>query len=503
MRGRRPEGVPSAGELFVANSGIPYEIHPRPVPGQQPPPHPPAYDAASDDLFDWAKIRRYVVFSLGSVRRRFGLFMAVATSMVIFAGLALWALPKTYEVESRLLAQKNPVLAVKADASVTTDPTRAAAEIIVRHENLHALIRQTDLIAEWPRHRAPILRFKDWLVEKLGRTPPPEDLLAGLTGLLERNLNVWATPDGTVVIRLLWPDDRVMAYRLVDAAQQNFLEMRHVMEVSSIAEQISILEGHAANMKKDIMKQVEQLQQAQQRSSREAVHAAVRPPAPKPLDPEVANLRVMLEGKRRAIADLEEYRRRHLTELQTRLTEQRAVYSESHPAIIDLEQSIDSLRRDSPQLLALRKEEADLRQRLSTMADGADTSSASAALSIPADLFRDRGEDSNVEYQRAQLRFAVQQFAHLRERIDAGRIDLDTARAAFKYRYSVVVPAQVPRGPVKPKAMLVMVAAFVAGLFLALFATTATDFRSGVVLETWQLQNLLGPGHPVIEVSAP
>lgn len=482
----------------MANSGIPYEIHPRPIQGQPPSP-PQPYEAPPDDLFDWEKIRRYVVFSLGSVRRRFGLFMAVAGSMVLFAAAALWALPKTYEVESRLLAQKNPNLSVKADASQTTEPTRAAAEIIVRHENLQSLIQQTDLIAEWPKHRAPILRFKDWMTAKMGKTPGADELTKGLTGLLENNLNVWATPDGTVTIRLRWPDDRVMAYRLVDAAQQNFLEMRHVLEVSTIAEQISILEGHAANLKKDIMKQVEQLQQSQQRSAKDP-----RPlprPSIKALDPEVVNLRVMLEGKRRALADLEEYRRRHLNELQTRLSEQRAVYSGNHPAIIDLEQSIESLRRDSPQLLALRQEEADLRQQLSRL-DTSETA-PSAALAIPADLFRDRGEDSTVEYERAQLRFAVQQYAHMRERIDAGRIDLDTARAAFKYRYSVVVPAQVPRGPIKPKALLVMSAALIAGILLALFATTATDFRSGVVLETWQLQNLLGPGQAVIEVSSP
>jgi hypothetical protein len=485
----------------VAHSGIPYEIHPRPIPGQPqaaPPPH--SYEAPDDDLFDWDKIRRYLVFSLGSVRRRFGLFMAVAASMVLLAAAALWALPKTYEVESRLLAQKSAVLAVKADASQATDPTRSAAEIIVRHENLHALIQQTDLIAEWPKHRAPILRFKDWVVATMGTTPGADELTKGLTGLLENNLTVWATPDGAVVIRLRWPDDRVMAYRLVDAAQQNFLEMRHVLEVSTIAEQISILEGHAANLKKEIMKQVEQLQQAQQRSVKDS-HPVVRAPPPKVPDVDVVNLRVMLEAKRRALTDLEDYRRRHLTELQTRLAEQRAVYSESHPAIIDLEQSIESLKRESPQLASLRQEEADLKQQLSRL-DLSETA-PSAALTIPADLFRDRGEDSNLEYERAQLRFAAAQYAHMRERIDAGRIDLDTARAAFKYRYSVVVPAQVPRGPIKPKALLVMVAALIAGILLALFATTVTDFRSGVILETWQLQNLLGPGQPIIEVRSP
>ncbi len=480
----------------MANSGIPYEVHPRPVPGQHPSPHA-VHDPPPDDLFDWAKIRQYVVFSLGSVRRRFGFFMAVAGSMILIAGAALWAMPKTYEVESRLLAQKNPVLAVKADASQTTDPTRAAAEIIVRHENLHALIRQTDLVAEWSKHRAPLLQLKDWVSAKMGSTPRPEELMDGLTGLLEKNLTVWATPDGMVVIRLRWPDDRVMAFRLVDAAQQNFLEMRHVLEVSTIAEQISILEGHAANLKKDIMKQVEQLQQSQQRSSNEP--RVARLPPPKALDSEVVNLRVMLDAKRRALADLEEYRRRHMLELQTKLAEQRAVFSESHPAIMDLAQSIESLRRESPQLIALRQEENDLRQQLARVSDGADTTS-SATLAIPADLFRDRGEDSTVEYERAQLRFAVQQHAHLRERIDAGRIDLDTARAAFKYRYSVVFPAQIPRGPIKPKASLVMFASLVAGVLLALFATTAADVRTGLVLEQWQLRDLLGPSKAVVSV---
>ncbi len=483
----------------MATSGIHYEVHPRTPPPPHPPPHH-AYDRAHDDLFDWAKVRRYVVFSLGSVRRRFGLFMSVSSVMLLLAAVALWAMPKTYEVESRLLAQKNSVLAVRADASQATEPTRAAAENIVRHDNLQALIRQTDLLAEWPKHRAPIMRLKDWISLKMGSTPDPKELMQGLTGLLEKNLTVWTTPEGSVVIRLQWPDDKVMAYRLVDAAQQNFLENRHIVEVSTIAEQISILEGHAANQKKEIMKQVDQLQQ---RSSKEA-RPVLRAPALKPMDPDVVNLRVMLDAKRRALADLEDYRRKHLVELQTRLAEQRAVYSESHPSIIDLEQSIDSLKRDSPQVLALRQEETDLRQRLSRESDGADDGTA-GALAIPAELFRsDRlGEDSAVEYQRAQLRFAVQQYAHLRERMDAGRIDLDTARAAFKYRYSVVVPAQVPRGPIKPKALVVIMAALIAGLLLALFATTAADLRSGVVLETWQLQDLLGPGKAIIEVRTP
>ena len=463
------------------------------------PPHP-AYEGPQDELFDWQKWRRYAAFSFGSVRRRPFLFAFVFCGMVLLAAAALAVLPKTYEVESRLLAQKNPVLAVRADANQMDQPTRAAAETIIRRENLQALISQTELLQEWPKRRAPSLRFKDWLLRLLKRQTSEQELSEGLTGLLEKNLTVWTTPDGTVVIKLHWPD-ALMAYRLVDAAEQNFLEKRHVLEISTIAEQISIYEGHAAKLKNDIEAEVAELERMRQDSAPRRSAA----PAPRPrtrIDPDVLNLRVTLEGKRRAIADLEEARRRHFSELQTRLAEQRAVYSENHPMLLDLQRSIDSLRQESPQLSALREEERELRRQLAELPGGGEGTMPGAP-EIPPDLFRGGDEHSSVEYARAQLRYAAQQYAAMRERIDSARIDLDTARAAFKYRYSVVIPPQVPRGPIKPKAPLVMAGAIIAGLFLALFATTFADLRAGVVLKHWQLEDLLGHPGTIVAVRLP
>jgi hypothetical protein len=466
-------------------------VLPRPAPE-------PVYEETHEELFDWEKLRRYAAFSLGSIRRRPLLFLLVAGGMVAFAATGLAVLPKTYEVESRLLAQKNPVLAVRADANPMDVPTKAAAETIIRRDNLKDLIRQTDLLQEWPKRRAPLLRVKDWLLRALHRSPGEKELTEGLTDLLEKNFTVWTTPDGTVTVKVHWPD-ALMAYRLVDAAEQNFIERRHVLEVSTIAEQISILEGHAAGLKEKIETEVADLQRLRDASApRGSRTPAARPRAR--IDPEVLNLRVMLDSKRRAIADLEESRRRHFVELQTRLSEQRAVYAENHPMLLDLQRSIDSLRQESPQLAALRQEERELRRQLSERPDGGD-GALPGAPTIPAELFRafSADEDSSVEYARAQLQYAAQQYAAMRGRIDAARIDLDTARAAFKYRYSVVSPPQVPRGPIKPKAPLVIAAALFAGLVLALFATTLADFRTGVVLKRWQLEDLLGP-KAIVEV---
>jgi uncharacterized protein involved in exopolysaccharide biosynthesis len=461
---------------------------------------PPSISEVSrDDLFDWQRFRRHAALSARSIRRRWSLFLFVSAGMVLLAAGALAVLPRTYEVEARLLAQRNAVLSVRADSGPgQPEPTRAVAETILQRDNLYALLRQADLLQEWPRHRAPLQSAKDWLLRALHRAPSEKDLAQGLIELLEKNFEVWTTPDGAVTIRLRWPDP-VMAYRLVDAAQQNFLERRHLLEVSTIVEQISILEAHAAQLKNDVETQVAQLQRLRVQSAASGTRPAP-PPAPASLvDPETLNLKVKLNAKQRAIADLEEFWRRHLVELQTKLAEQRAIYSENHPIVLDLERSIESFRKDSPQLAALRAEEADLRRRLSASSEETEES----APQIPAELFRDTGtEDPPVEYARAQLRYATQQYAAMRARIHAARIDLDTARAAFKYRYAVIAPPQVPRGPIRPKVPQVMLAAVLAGLLLALVATTAADLREGLVLDRWQLEELL-PAQTIVKVRLP
>ena len=56
-----------------------------------------------------------------------------------------------------------------------------------------------------------------------------------------------------------------------------------------------------------------------------------------------------------------------MAELQTRLQEQLATFSENHPAVLDTQQSLEALRQDSPQVAALKRElaplEADLKKR--------------------------------------------------------------------------------------------------------------------------------------------
>jgi uncharacterized protein involved in exopolysaccharide biosynthesis len=89
------------------------------------------------------------------------------------------------------------------------------------------------------------------------------------------------------------------------------------------------------------------------------------------------------------------------------------------------------------------------------------------------------------------LQQSAQKYADLETRIDGAKIELDIAKTAHKYRFSIVRPAEVSRRPSKPNplALFVGVSFFV---FLIAFGGVLLRERSrGLVVEAWQLERSL------------
>jgi chromosome segregation ATPase len=323
-----------------------------------------------------------------------------------------------------------------------------------------------------------------------------EEKLDALIGLLGKQLHV-ATDEGTVTIGIEWNDPN-MAFRLVEAAQQNFLEARHASEVSTIAETISILEGHAANVRETIDGTLDDLHKArtqeEEKRPRQAADSPRREAAP---DKELTEVRVMLNAKRRAIADLEEFRQKRMAELQTLLAEQRQTYAPGHPTLANTLQNIQALSTESPQITQLKHEEKELLAEYNQRggkdrAEVPRTPINEVAQALLEHGHRESDEDENVSYARSRLKIAMANYDELLDRIEGARIELDTARAAFKYRYSVISPAQVPKRPEKPKPATFLGIGIFMALVLALLTTTLLDLSSGRILESWQVERRLG-----------
>jgi hypothetical protein len=467
-------------------------------------------------------VASYIAFIRRSITRRWIVSLTVF-SLLIGCSLAVAALwPRTYHCESRFIAQPN--LFAPRERQGTGDALSGAADVILRHESLEAVIKQTNLVKSWPTTRAPLLKWKDRVMAWLRGSMTDEMTRKMLVGTLETKLFV-TTTGNAATITIDWPDPH-MAAELVNAAEQNFLESRHVAEISTIAEYISILETHAVKVRDEIYKISEQLQKLREdrraseekklaekraaaRDAKESAPVVALPRRPvvtrKPVadDEDTARARVMLEAKQRAITELEGDRTRRLLDARGKLAELESQYTAVHPLIVDTHRTISTLTRESPQVSALRGEVRDLENELKRRTTEAEVGvilggsplggarvASDRAEPLPTEIIG-LAEDEDLDPAvAAQFRYAVSNYTRIRDDISAARIDLDTAQAAFSHRYKIVIPAEAPNKPSKPKIPLIIGAGIVGALFAALIAAILAELRTGKIIERWQVQQI-------------
>jgi uncharacterized protein involved in exopolysaccharide biosynthesis len=456
----------------------------------------------------WAVVGAHALLVVHAIARHKLLFALTWASVVGMSLGLVAALPKTYGVQTTIQVSPTQVIsalggvAQPAAGTVASAPGKYAVETVFTRQNLVALIRQTGLIEQWPRIRAPLPRLKDAIWRRIFPQPTPEEQLNSFVGMLEKQL--WVNPDQTTVtIGIAFPDPQ-LALRLVEAAQQNFLEARQVQEISTINEAIAILESRASEAREGLDQSLKKVEEA--RKGRAAKLGRLPSPSRSPL-PSLdslsrrgSQLQLQVESKQRTLAALVEARHRRISELQSRLEQERDLYSETHPAVVDTRESLEALQRqESPEIVALQQElaplETELQQRglLSDVPLKAQRERQSVA-DAPAlesfDPLEDR--DPGIDYAKTELRHAYARYNGLQDRIQAARLELDSTRAAFKYRYVVIRPAQPPRGPVAPKTLLIVIASVMAGLVLAAFGSAFVDLASRTFVEDWQVQQALG-----------
>jgi hypothetical protein len=349
----------------------------------------------------------------------------------------------------------------------------AAREIVLRRDNILALMKATNLVEEWQRTRSPLLRFKDWLFGLLGLAPTEEDRIDALVGLVDDRLQVGTGEVGTVSFVIRWPDPQ-MAVHLVDEAMKSFVEYRRVGETIAINESIAILERSAVALEAQITETIAQTPR------RPTTRAAPRRPLPRAPGPSPQNMVQMsrmkseLEARQQDIVRMTASRSQQLSEARGRLTAAQTIYTEDHPTVLALRQTVEQLSRDSPELAAARQEVRDLQDRydaLSIKVGVATEDAQSRALAGDTTSLDPLGMvhlGDETDAVSVRLRVEMSQLAAIRERENAARAELASAEAGFKYRYTVTRPPRLPRGPVSPNVTLIMLAGAIASLILAI-----------------------------------
>jgi hypothetical protein len=205
---------------------------------------------------------------------------------------------------------------------------------------------------------------------------------------------------------------------------------------------------------------------------------------------------------KRRYADIQGDSERRLRDERAKLADLKLRFAPSHPDVVTAEQRIAMLSREPSEVAVLRADiknlESDIEQRL--LAKGGETSvttrpgtaqpTAAGAEPIPAEIVRLLDEDDTDPVLATQLAGAIRKYGGLRDDIRSARIDLDTAQAAFNHRYKLIVPAEVPSRPSKPKGILILGGGLALTLLLALLAPILAELRRGIITERWQVQQL-------------
>ncbi len=479
---------------------------------------------AEGEGIDVDRIREMVAFVLHAARRRpkltaitFGVVAALGVTVAI-------VMPRAYVAQVKLLAQRSSTIRTLTSSNPQMDavdnPTKNAAAMIQRRDNLVTLVKEADLVHRFEATRSPALRLKDRVSAALFGAPSAEDKQLSLVFTLEHKLDVTAD-ENSVDISVEWSNPKI-AYDLVTLVQKNFLEARYDNDVAAVNESIAVLEEHAKNELTHVDAELTEYQKVVATTAAKTVMpptatprgtyvlgpriAGVAPIVVMP-DPELAKA---LEEKRAQIRSLEEGQRHTLETLRTQLLQAQATLTPMHPAVIALQQQIDTASQPSPGLVQARSEERDLMAQIvpprpaaspsapqagtgpgvrpSTSAAEAD---ASTPDSLPALPLNQLDRDGRLQLAQSKLASAIRSYQDALARIDAARVELDITETAYKHRYTVVSPAEVPAKPKKATAQLVGVGSILGGALLAILLAAALDMAGGLILESWQVKRRL------------
>ncbi len=465
-------------------------------PGAQPPDEP---------LIDLALAADLAHFIRNACRRHRIVLSLVFTAFVAAGIFGALLLPRKYYTETKLLADRNVVMPLLGNPgrprTEDDSPTRMAYDLIMTRENLRRIVTQTNLIRESARHRSLLGRTKRRVLELLSGPMTAEEELDAVVWSLRTSMHV-QVGEGTVTIGASWLDPK-LTFQIVDIAARNYLADRQVQELSLISGTISILEKSANDVGRDILHMLDSLGRQRAQLAPEEGRGLLMPsPESRPVaSVELIMAKSRLESTLRAISDLEQSRSRRLSELQSLLTEQRITYGAEHPQIETTQQLIKSASEEPPQLVQLRQDEQRLRTQVLRLGGPEVSATAAAANDVSYNAFALRNlasmrVDSIVQerqtYGRSRLRIAQASYQALLERLDGARIELETVRATFAFKYSILIPASTPTSAIGRLPLFMALGGVILGAILAVLTAVALDLVGRRVLESWQIERMVG-----------
>jgi uncharacterized protein involved in exopolysaccharide biosynthesis len=458
--------------------------------------------------------KSYAAFVVRATKARPFLFGGALAFGLLLTVLTVMYYPRRFSCTTVLMGQGSMVL----EGSGAGAPAFPGAETLVgRRENLEAITRELGLVKKWRDRRPPLLKLKDQLFEKAFGRLDDETMVSVIVGTLQGKL--WVKSDwSTMTVSVDWTDGKTAA-EIAEAARESYVKSRYATDMSAFEEKMKILESHSTKLREEIemiagqisSKRDEQLAQARAAASSSAVASSAGAPRvefrrrlPTVPDERKAALRAELAEKKRRLADSEAERERSVRSERAKIDDMKLRLTESHPEVIRAEQRVAMMAQAPSELLLLKSEiesmQSEIAQLDAVEKNGALGGAGSVRAErpaqsepLPSEIIGLLNKDDADPILVAQLSGAVSKYGALRDGLRSGRIELDTAQAAFHRRYKLIVPAEPPSRPYKPNVLAIFGGGLAVSLLLALLFPVILELRRGIIVERWQVDHVRLP----------
>ena len=260
-----------------------------------------------------------------------------------------------------------------------------------------------------------------------------------------------------------WSDGRT-AVDIVEGATDAYLRARRRVDIDAIADTYTLLERSVEAARLDVERHVEATRLVSRHRGVRVTPASLVAPPTRVVDEGLRDRRAQLLAAERTAETLAAAHATTVRTLETQLAERLSRATDRHPDVIALRRQLEQARVVPSSVTQAQADVLALRD-VTDRASDVDTSATAAVARVvattsgPAD-----DEDENTVYARALMDSAITSYQDLLDRLSNTRIELDTARAAFDYRYTVISGARLPSRPDSPNGMLLIVGALCAGL---------------------------------------
>jgi uncharacterized protein involved in exopolysaccharide biosynthesis len=461
-------------------------------------------------------IKSYLSFVRRAIRLHWVMLVSILAVGVTLTIVIYQYIPRRFNCVTVLTAEQNQVL----DSFGAPHPFSGASTMIMRHDNLEALVKETKLVEKFEARRPPILKLKDQLIEKAFGKFSDDVKLAIQVGSLESRLGVGINGDGNLSISADWTDG-LTASEVAEAARESFLRNRRNAETAAFQEKLAILDGHGKKLRQEMESLAEQIksmreQRLAEANKKNAPTATAGTPAPAAaaaaiapvaaarrapqVDEQLPALREKLAEKKQKLARFDADREQRVGEEKRKLDELLLKFTPSHPEVVNQRARLAQAQQ-VPSSIALDRDEVtrleiEIRQRdalkdqIRAGAGGARTPAATTpgVEPVPTNIVRLLAEEDADPLLSSQLSSAAVKYSMVQDEIRGTRIGLDTAQAAFNHRYKIVVPAEAPSKPYKPSPMAILGGGILFSLVLALLIPILLELRTGIIVERWQVQ---------------